>query len=99
MKKLKNIHPGDVLLEDFMKPLELTAYRVAKDLHVSQTRLGEILKGQRSVTPEMALRLATWCGSTPHFWLNLQEAYDLEEAQRSPMAKKIAAEVRPMVAT
>jgi len=97
MKKLKNVHPGEVIREEFMEPMGLTAYRVAKDLHVSQTRLGEVLNGKRSVTPEMALRLATWSGATPQFWLNLQKAFDLEEALRSPVAKKIALEVNPLV--
>jgi len=86
------IHPGTVLREDFMAPLALTAYAVAKALHVPQTRLGEILAGRRAVTADTALRLARHFGTTPAFWLNLQAFYDLRRAEIEH-GRAIAAEV------
>ena len=86
------IHPGTVLREDFMVPLSLTAYALAKALHVPQTRLGEIVAGRRSVTADTALRLARHFGTTPAFWLNLQAAHDLRVAEIEH-GHEIAAEV------
>lgn len=83
---LPNVHPGDVLGADFMEPLGLTAYRVAKDIGVRSTRIGDLLLRRRSVTADTALRLARYFGTTPQFWLNLQTAYDLEEAERQNAA-------------
>jgi len=79
MKKLKNIHPGEVLQEEFLVPLNITAYRLAKDLSIPQTRVSEILKGNRRITADTALRLSKYFGTTPKFWLGLQDDYDLEE--------------------
>ena len=79
MKKLKNIHPGEVLQEEFLVPLNITAYRLAKDISIPQTRVSEILKGNRRITADTALRLSKYFGTTPKFWLGLQDDYDLEE--------------------
>jgi len=78
-KKLKNVHPGEVLLEEFLLPLNVTAYRLAKDTSIPQTRVSEIIKGNRRITADTALRLSKYFGTTPKFWLGLQDDYDLEE--------------------
>ena len=78
MEKLPPVHPGEVLLEDFMKPLGLSQYRVAKDIDVPPLRISQIVRGMRSVTPDTALRLARYFGTTPGIWMRLQAQYDLE---------------------
>jgi addiction module HigA family antidote len=78
MEKLKNIHPGEVLLEEFLVPLEITPYRLAKETFLPQTRISEILKGNRRITADTALRFAKYFGNTAKFWLMLQDDYDLE---------------------
>lgn len=82
MKKLNNIHPGEVLLEEFLKPLEISAYRLAKETFIPQTRISEIIKGKRRITADTALRLAKFFGTTAKFWLGMQDDYDLEEEQK-----------------
>ena len=79
MKKLKNIHPGDVLKEEFLTPLGISAYRLSMDIGVPQTRISEILKGNRSITADTALRLSKYFGNSPNFWLGLQNDFDIEE--------------------
>jgi addiction module HigA family antidote len=79
MAKLKNIHPGEVLNEEFLLPLGITAYRLAKDLGVPQTRISGIVKGTRRITADTALRLSQYFGNSAKFWLSLQDDYDLEE--------------------
>jgi addiction module HigA family antidote len=79
VKKLKNIHPGEVLQEEFLLPLHISAYRLAKDTSIPQTRISEIIKGNRRITADTALRLSKYFGTTPKFWLGLQDDYDLEE--------------------
>jgi addiction module HigA family antidote len=79
MTKLKNIHPGEILLEEFLNPLNISAYKVAKDIEIPQTRLSEIIKGNRRITADTALRLSKYFGNSPKFWLGLQDDYDLEE--------------------
>src|SRR5882757_8069378 len=79
MKRLKNIHPGEVLQEEFLLPLNITAYRLSKDIVIPHTRISEILKGNRRITADTALRLAKYFGTTPKFWLGLQDDYELEE--------------------
>jgi addiction module HigA family antidote len=79
MDKLNNIHPGEVLLEEFLKPLEISAYRLAKETFIPQTRISEIIKGKRRITADTALRLAKFFGTTAKFWLGMQDDYDLEE--------------------
>ena len=76
-----NIHPGEVLLEEFLKPMKITAYKLAKDVKIPQTRVSEIIHGRRSVTADTALRLARYFGTSATFWLNLQMLYDLEEVE------------------
>ena len=79
MKKLKNIHPGDVLKEEFLTPLGISAYRLCMDIGVPQTRISEILRGNRSITADTALRLSKYFGNSPNFWLGLQNDFDIEE--------------------
>ena len=82
MEKLPNIHPGEVLLEEFLKPLEISQYKLAKDLKIPQTRISEIVKGNRRITADTALRLSKYFGVTSKYWMGLQDDYDLEEAQQ-----------------
>ena len=79
MKKLRNIHPGEVLQEEFLIPLGLSAYRLSKDIGIPQTRISEILKGNRRVTADTALRLSKYFGNSAKFWLGLQDDFDIEE--------------------
>lgn len=81
MDKLPNIHPGEVLLEEFIQPYGLSVYQVAKATQMSQTRISEIIKGRRNITADTALRLARFFGNSPQFWLGLQDDYDLENAR------------------
>ena len=81
MQRLPNIHPGEILQAEFLDELNITAYRLAKDLHIAQTRVSEILKGKRRITADTALRLGRYFGNSPKFWLGLQDDYDLEEEQ------------------
>ena len=83
MKKLSNIHPGEILLEEFLKPLNISAYRLSKDLGIPQTRTSEIIKGHRSITADTAIRLSYYFGNSAKFWLGLQNDYDLEEEKKS----------------
>jgi len=82
MNKLTNIHPGEILLEEFLKPMAITAYRLAKETGIPQTRIGEIVRGTRSITAATALRFARFFGTSPEFWVNLQNHFDLEEKRR-----------------
>ncbi|MFP4023689.1 MAG: HigA family addiction module antitoxin [Thiohalospira sp.] len=79
MDRLKNIHPGEILLEEFLHPLEITAYRLSKDTDIPQTRISQIIKGKRKITADTALRLASYFGTTAKFWLGLQDDYDIEK--------------------
>ena len=79
MEKLENIHPGEILREEFLIPMEITAYRLSKDLSIPQTRISQILKGKRRITADTALRLASYFGNSAKFWLGLQDDYDIEE--------------------
>ncbi len=79
MERLKNIHPGEILNEEFLIPLGISAYRLAKETFIPQTRVSEILKGNRRITADTALRLSKFFGNSPRFWLGLQNDYDLEE--------------------
>ena len=76
--KLPPVHPGEVLLEEFLKPTGLSQYRLAKDINVPPRRINEIVHGKRAVSADTALRLARYFGTTPRFWLNLQAQYDLD---------------------
>ncbi|RAR49675.1 HigA family addiction module antitoxin [Flavobacterium lacus] len=85
MATLKNIHPGEILKEEFLVPLEISAYRLSKETFIPQTRISEIIKGNRRITADTALRLSKYFGTTAKFWLGLQDDYDIEEEE---MAKK-----------
>lgn len=94
-KKLPPVHPGEILLEDFLKPLGLSQYRLAKSLSVPPRRINEIVLGKRAVTADTALRLARFFGTSDRFWLNLQAAYDLD-VERDRLAGRLAKEVQVM---
>ena len=79
MEKLRNIHPGEVLNEEFLIPMGISAYKLAKETFIPQTRISEILKGNRKITADTALRLSRFFGNSPKFWLGLQIEFDLEE--------------------
>lgn len=79
MKKLPNIHPGTVLQEEFLLPMGISAYRLAKDIGIPQTRVSQVIKGERRVTADTALRLSKYFGNSAKFWLGLQDDFDLEE--------------------
>lgn len=87
MKRLNNIHPGEVLQEEFLTPLELSAYRLSKDLNIPQTRVSEILHGRRRITADTALRLSVYFGNSAKFWLGLQDDFDLEEERIEKVAE------------
>ena len=78
MSKLKNIHPGEILLEELMIPLEITAYKLAKAIDVPQTRISEVVKEKRRITADTAIRLSNYFGNSAKFWLGLQDDYDIE---------------------
>ena len=79
--RLRNIHPGEVLLEEFLRPMGISAYKLAKETRLSQTRISEIVRCRRSITAETALRFSKFFGNTAEFWLGLQNDYDLEESR------------------
>jgi addiction module HigA family antidote len=79
MDKLKNIHPGEILQEEFLIPLGISAYRLSKELGIPQTRISEIIKGKRRITADSALRLSKYFGNSVKFWLGLQADFDIEE--------------------
>ena len=79
-KKIFAIHPGDILRTEFMEPLGITAYRLAKELHVSAPRINDLVRGKRSITADTAIRLGKFFGTSPQMWLNLQNDYDLRLA-------------------
>ena len=79
MKKLKNIHPGEILLAEFLIPMEISAYRLAKETFLPQTRISEIIKGKRRITADTAIRFAKFFNTSAKFWMALQDDYDLEE--------------------
>ena len=88
MDKIPNIHPGEILMEDFLKPMNITAYRLAKETKLDQTRISEIVKGKRGISVDTALRFSRFFGNSPEFWINIQSHYDLEE-KKSTMAKEL----------
>lgn len=85
MEKLGNIHPGEVLKEEFLVPMNISAYRLAKATFIPQTRISEILKGNRRISADTALRLSKYFGTTAKFWLGLQDDYDLEEEKQNKL--------------
>ena len=96
-EKLPPVHPGEVLLEDFMKPLGLSQYRVAKDIGVSPIRISQIVHGKRAITADTAMRLARYFGTSAEVWLRLQARYELEVAQEQ-VGERIKQEVRVLKA-
>jgi addiction module HigA family antidote len=87
MKNLANIHPGEILLEEFLKPLKISAYKLSKDIGIPQTRTSEILKGRRRITADTALRLSYYFGNSARFWLGLQVDYDIEEEKKNKIGE------------
>jgi antitoxin HigA-1 len=92
------VHPGEILREDFMKPLDLSVNKLALELHVPATRIGEIVHARRRITAETALRLARYFKTNAEFWLNLQNFYDLEVTKRSGKVSEIERQVQPVAA-
>ena len=82
MSKVPNIHPGEILSEEFLKPMGITPYRLSKETGIHQTRIGEIIKGKRSISVVTALRFARFFGNSPEFWINLQNHFEIEEKRK-----------------
>ena len=95
-KLMAPVHPGEILREDFMKPLGLSVNKLALELHVPATRIGEIVHERRRITAETAMRLARYFQTNAEFWLNLQNYYDLERERRAGKATEIARQVQPV---
>lgn len=87
MKRLNNIHPGEILQKEFLTPLEISAYKLSKDIDIPQTRISAILNGNRRITADTALRLSRYFGNSAKFWLGLQNDYDIEEASKLKKAE------------
>ena len=82
MERLKNIHPGEILIEEFLKPMQISAYKLAKEIDIPQTRISQIIKGNRKITADTALRLSSYFGNSAKFWLGLQDDYDIEDERQ-----------------
>ena len=93
MKRMAPVHPGEILMEEFLKPLGISQYRLAVDISVPPRRINEIVHGKRAITADTALRLARYFGNSEGFWMNLQTRYDLE-VQRDRMGERLEKEVR-----
>lgn len=93
--QMRPIHPGEILREEFLVPFEMSANALAMELHVPAPRINDVIRERRSITPDTALRLARYFGTTPQFWLNLQSSFDLRKAEVE-LGTKISAEVRPL---
>ena len=94
-ERMAPVHPGEILLEDFMKPLGLSQYRLAKEMNVYPRKINEIVHGKRAITADTALRLARFFGTSAEVWVNLQAHYDLEMA-RDKLEERVRREVRPL---
>ena len=92
-EKLPPIHPGEILLEEFLAPMGISQYRLAKDISVPARRINEIVHGKRAITPDTALRLSRYFGLSERFWLNLQSRYDLE-IEKDRLAERLESEVQ-----
>ncbi|MBU1165075.1 HigA family addiction module antidote protein [Patescibacteria group bacterium] len=97
-KKINPIHPGEILREEFLEPLEITEYRLAKDISVAPIRVNEITHGTRAITADTALRLGKFFGTSPQFWLNLQSRYELEK-QADKLADTLQYKVKTLAGT
>jgi addiction module HigA family antidote len=95
VREIPPIHPGEILLEEYLKPMGISQYRLAKDIHVDPRRINEIIHGQRSITADTALRLARYFGTSERFWLNLQSHYDLE-LQKMELGDRLEKEVKTL---
>ncbi|MEW6659392.1 MAG: HigA family addiction module antitoxin [Thermodesulfobacteriota bacterium] len=93
-KELAPVHPGEILLEEYLKPLHISQNKLGRDLGVPAQRINDIIRGKRAITVDTALRLARYFRTTPQFWLNLQARYDLEMAKETRLVEKINREVR-----
>lgn len=93
-KRLPPVHPGEVLLEEFLAPMEISQYRLAKDINVPPRRINEIVHGTRAVSADTALRLARYFGTSERFWLNLQAQFDLD-VEYDRIGERIAREIMP----
>ncbi len=93
-KKHAPVHPGEILEEEFLKPLELSQYRLAKDIHVPGRRINEIVLGKRAISADTALRLALYFGNSAKFWMNLQAEYDLD-LQAEKIGRHISSRIKP----
>ena len=87
-RRMKPIHPGEILLEDFLKPMNISAYKLAKETFIDQTRISEIIRGKRSVSIDTALRFSKFFGTTPEFWINIQTQYEIEN-KREELASEL----------
>ena len=87
METLANVYPGEILLEEFLKPMNISAYKLSKDIGIPQTRTSAIIKGNRGITADTALRLSIYFGTTAKFWMGLQDDFDLEEALKNKQAE------------
>jgi addiction module HigA family antidote len=96
MRNQSNIHPGEILLEEFLSPLNLTQYRLAKEVRVPETRISEIIKGNRRITADTALRLSRFFGNSAKFWMGLQDDFDLENEMENKKTELI--EIKPFAA-
>jgi addiction module HigA family antidote len=95
VREIPPIHPGEILLEEYLKPMNISQYRLAKDIHVDPRQINEIIHGQRSITADTALRLARYFGTSERFWLNLQSHYDLE-LQKMELGDRLEKEVKAL---
>ena len=86
MEKIRNIHPGEILLEEFLLPLKISAYRLSKEINIPQTRISEIIKGNRRITADTALRLSRYFGNSAKFWLGIQDDFDIQEEEKAKKA-------------
>ncbi len=82
INRIPNIHPGEILLEEFLKPMGITAYRLSKETKIDQTRISGIIKGKRSISVDTALRFSKFFGNSPEFWINLQSHFEIEKKKR-----------------
>lgn len=101
MERLDNIHPGEILFEEFLVPMKISAYRLSKDTEIPQTRISQITKGKRRITADTALRLSSYFGNSAKFWLGLQDDYDIEEERgnRLEILRKISDKRKKRIAT
>ena len=96
MEKIKPVHPGEILLEEFIKPFGISQYRLAKDINVSQMKISEIVNKKRRITVNTALRLAKYFGISPEFWMGLQNDYDVETTLDNKEVSNNIAKIRPL---